>query len=91
MGQFPGGNRTLNTERFCLSHSLSCVVWGPGSYTLQPVEGNREGGGGGLEELVCGRESEGSALSVVLQAQWGLCLLWPSNLTQLPMSSVGEL
>lgn len=75
MGQFQGGNRTLNIKPFCLSHSLSCVVWGPGSYTLQPVEGTREGGGGGLEELVCGRESEGRALSVVLQAQWGLFTL----------------
>lgn len=58
-------------KSLCLSYSLSCVVWGPESYTRQPVEGNREGGGGGLEELVCSRESEDSALSVALQAQWG--------------------
>lgn len=71
VGQFQGSNRALGIKSLCLSYSLSCVVWGPGSYTRQPVEENREGGGGGLEDLVYGRESEGSALSVALQAQWG--------------------
>lgn len=81
VGQFQGSNRALHIKSFCLSYSLSCVVWGPGSYIHQPVEENRGGGGGGLEDLVYGRESEGSACGPA--GTVGLCLLWPSNLTQL--------